>query len=273
MTKSLGTTRRPLTSTERWSSISRTSRRPSSIGRMPLREPRNTPSTIRSSRRSNDCSPMVADDATGGVRGARGRLGRPLRSVVWFRPDRAETKRQFGPERLDVLGERGRAAGTAAPRSSRHRPAMPRSPTRSPRSTPMAVTATMIGRPVAPKRARARRSTAGAPAGAASVLGSPRTARRRRTNRGSSNSAVESSSRASRSNVTPVLMKKIGTRKPNPMASSFDSISACAGSSALLARIRKMIPAANAPSSMSIPSQMLSPASTATSSTTRRTAN
>ena len=65
--KSLGTTRRPLTSTERCSSISRTSRRPSSIGRIDAREPRNTPSTIRSRRRSNDCKPMVASDATGGL--------------------------------------------------------------------------------------------------------------------------------------------------------------------------------------------------------------
>ena len=64
--KSLGTMRRPLTSTERWSSISRTRRRPSSIGRIEPWERRvNTPSTIRSRRRSIDCNPMVDREASG----------------------------------------------------------------------------------------------------------------------------------------------------------------------------------------------------------------
>jgi hypothetical protein len=56
--KSLGTMRRPLTSMERLSSISRTRRRPSSMGRIEPRERRNTPSTIRSKRCSNDCNPI-----------------------------------------------------------------------------------------------------------------------------------------------------------------------------------------------------------------------
>ena len=57
--KSLGTMRRPLTSTERWSSISRTRRRPSSMGRIePLERRKNTPSTIRSRRCSSDCNPI-----------------------------------------------------------------------------------------------------------------------------------------------------------------------------------------------------------------------
>ncbi len=66
MVNSLGTIRRPLTSTDRLSSISRISRRPSSIGRMVLLARReNTPSTIRSSRRSRDCMPMLVVEATG----------------------------------------------------------------------------------------------------------------------------------------------------------------------------------------------------------------
>ena len=62
----LGTMRRPLTSTERLSSISRTRRRPSSIGRMLLLlERENTPSTIRSTPCSNDCNPMLSAHSSG----------------------------------------------------------------------------------------------------------------------------------------------------------------------------------------------------------------
>ena len=45
-----------------------------SMGRIAAREPRNTPSTIRSSRRSNDCRTMVARDLTGEGPAASGHL-------------------------------------------------------------------------------------------------------------------------------------------------------------------------------------------------------
>ena len=58
--KALGTTVPPRTPTERLSSISRTSRRPSSTGRSPLLNARaNAPSTRRSRRRSNPRIPIV----------------------------------------------------------------------------------------------------------------------------------------------------------------------------------------------------------------------
>ncbi len=71
--KKLGTMTRPFTSTERWSSISRTSLRPISIGRSDERKARaNTPSTIRSRRRSKALIP-IRGEATEARIGPRGR--------------------------------------------------------------------------------------------------------------------------------------------------------------------------------------------------------
>ena len=81
---------------------------------------------------------------------------------------------------------------------------------------PMSVTATMIGRPVAANSTIARLSAPRFPGGAVSRPDVPRTRRSRIRNAGNNTKAVGLDSKASRSKVTPVLMKKMGTQEPEP---------------------------------------------------------
>src|SRR5918993_1266945 len=79
--KALGTTVPPRTPTERWSSISRTIRRPSSTGRSPLLNARaKAPSTRRSSRRSNPRIPIADRGYRSPTYGLGRRIDRALRS-------------------------------------------------------------------------------------------------------------------------------------------------------------------------------------------------
>src|SRR3954451_8400050 len=82
--KWFGNTVRPRTSTDRLSSSSRTSRRPSSTGRSPLRNARaNTPSTIRSKRRSKPFRPTGRHCTRGVLHPLPGALTWRLHSGEW----------------------------------------------------------------------------------------------------------------------------------------------------------------------------------------------
>ena len=79
-----------------------------------------------------------------------------------------------------------------------------------------------------------------------SSAGSPRTASRAMRNSGTSASATGCDSRAFSWKATPVLIKKMGIRKPNPMPSSF-AMNCGFGSRPENSIRRTSRPAANAP--------------------------
>jgi hypothetical protein len=119
-----------------------------------------------------------------------------------------------------------------------------------PSSTPIVVMTTIRGKPVAAKNAKGTSWYRGRSPRWSSSAGAPRTTRNSTRKSGTRRSPVGVANRACRSNCIPLTMKKIGTRKPNPIASSFPLT--IVRSSPWTKSLTTM-PAANAPSSTSRP--------------------
>ena len=111
-------------------------------------------------------------------------------------------------------------------------------------STPSVVMTTMMGRPVEERTASERASSVDRTPRKNAHVGTPRVSRKITVNMGTRSRTLGWWRSACRSKVMPLSMKKIGMRKPNPIASSLLVIGSL--SSPVMKR-RTTTPAANAP--------------------------